>query len=98
MTAYQKIAISLPSRVAENARRAVREGRAPSLSAYVADALEQKSSRDDLIVMLDEMLEETGGPATPAEQRWVDYALAPVRRGKPPARPASLRPRRTRKR
>lgn len=97
MTRYEKIAVSLPIRAAESARRAVREGRAPSVSAYIAEAIEQKSSREDLIAMFDEILETTGGPLTPAEQRWVDYQLSDNRKGKPPPRPASLRPRRKRK-
>jgi len=75
MTSYQKLAVSLPSRVAERARRAVREGRAPSLSAYVAEALDEKSTVDELASLLDAMLVETGGPLTVAEQRAADRAL-----------------------
>lgn len=76
MTRYEKIAISLPLRAAETVRRAVREGRAPSASAYIAAAIEAKSSREDTIAMLREMLEETGGPPTPEEERWVTRALS----------------------
>jgi len=75
MTSYQKLAVSLPSRVAERARRAVREGRAPSLSAYVAQALDEKITVDELASLLDAMLVETGGPLTVAEQRAADRAL-----------------------
>lgn len=97
---YEKIAVSLSLRAAESARRAVKEGRSPSVSAYIASAVEEKSSREDLITMLDEMLDETGGPMTPAEQRWVDYQLAPKRSGRPPKWPASFgrRPKQERKR
>ena len=42
------------------------------LSAYVSKALEEKTGHDDIMRMLDEMLEETGGPATPSERRWLD--------------------------
>jgi len=100
MTRYEKIAVSLPLRAAESARRAVKEGRAASVSAYIAAAVEEKSSREDLIAMLDQMLEETGGPATPAEKRWVEYQLAPKRTGRSPAWPTSGRAprRRARKR
>jgi len=97
VTRYEKIAISLPARAAESVRRAVREGRASSVSAYVAEAIEQKSSREDLLVMLEEMLEETGGPPTPAERRWAAWQVGP-RKGKPPPRPASLAPASKRKR
>ena len=69
MTRYEKITISLPSRAAENARRAVKEGRAESVSAYVVSALDQHGATYDLGTLLAEMLEETGGPMTPAEHR-----------------------------
>lgn len=80
-----KLAISLPARAAEHARRAVREGRAPSVSAYVASAIEQKAKLDDLATLLDEMLAETGGPMTPTERRATDrlLGLATPRRRKP---------------
>ena len=75
MTSTYKIAISLPKHVADRARRAVRRGRAASLSAYVADALEEKVKLDDLSTLLEEMLAESGGPLTNAEQRAADRAL-----------------------
>jgi Arc/MetJ-type ribon-helix-helix transcriptional regulator len=70
-----KIAISLPPSIAERARRAVQRGRAASVSAYVAAALEEKIKMDDLSVLLSEMLAESGGPLTKAEQRTADRAL-----------------------
>jgi Arc/MetJ-type ribon-helix-helix transcriptional regulator len=75
MTGYQKIAVSLPWRAAESARRAVRRGRAPSVSAYVAAAIEDKAKLDDLATLLDEMLAASGGPLTAAERRAADRAL-----------------------
>jgi Arc/MetJ-type ribon-helix-helix transcriptional regulator len=75
MTTTAKIAISLPAALAKRARRAVRAGRAASMSAYVAKALEEKVMNDDLAAMLDEMLEETGGPLTAAERRRADRLL-----------------------
>jgi len=75
MTRYAKIAISLPLRAAETARRAVRAGRAPSVSAYIAKAIEEHAKKDDLVALLDEMLEETGGPMTPAERRSAQQKL-----------------------
>jgi len=79
-----KIAISLPPRIAERARRAVRRGNAASVSAYVAAALEEKIKMDDLSALLSEMLAESGGPLTKAEQRVADRALGvPARKRKP---------------
>jgi antitoxin ParD1/3/4 len=70
-----KVAISLPREVLARARAAVRRGDAPSLSAYVSQAIEEKTSDDDLMKMLEEMLEETGGPPTPEEIHWADGVL-----------------------
>ena len=79
MTSSQKIAVSLPKHVADGARRAVRSGRAKSVSAYVADALEEKVKLDELSLLLDEMLAESGGPLTAAERRAADRALGVAR-------------------
>jgi Arc/MetJ-type ribon-helix-helix transcriptional regulator len=73
-----KIAVSLPRELVDDAKRAVRRKAAKSVSAYVADALREKSKRSeryDLKVLLDEMLAETGGPLTQAEIDWADQAL-----------------------
>lgn len=79
MTAV-KIAVSLPEPLVRNARKAVRTGRAPSVSAYIAQAMEEKAKHDDLAALLDEMLAETGGPPTRAELRQADRALGVRRR------------------
>ena len=75
MSTTEKIAVSLPRRLAERARRAVRSGRAPSVSAYVASALAEKAKLDDLSALLDEMLAESGGALSAAERRAADRAL-----------------------
>lgn len=75
MTTKAKIAVSLPTELVEQAQRAVSDGRAASVSAYVADALEQKSKLDDLASLLDEMLAATGGPLTPEEAAAADEIL-----------------------
>jgi hypothetical protein len=86
MTRYEKIAVSLPFRAAENARRAVREGRAASVSAYVAAAIEEKSKTENLRDLLDEMLEATGGPTTSAERRAARRALGITKKRRTPRR------------
>lgn len=75
MTPKEKIAVSLPGQLVAAAKRAVRMGRAPNVSAYVAEALADKIMNDDLASMLDEMLEETGGPMTAEERRTADRIL-----------------------
>lgn len=70
-----KIAVSLQTELVEQARRAVAEGRADSVSAYVAEAIEEKRTNEDLAALLDEMLAETGGPLSAEEQVSADRAL-----------------------
>lgn len=82
-----KIAITLPPALVTRAQDAVREGRAPSISAYVASALEEKAKLDDLKAMLDEMLAETGGPLTARERAAADAALGVAPEKKPKRRP-----------
>lgn len=71
----EKIAISLPRKVAERTRGAVRRGHAASVSAYDVAALEVKVKMDDLSALLAEMLEESGGPLTAGERKAADHAL-----------------------
>ncbi len=70
-----KIAVSLPSELVEQARQAVANGQARSVSAYVAAALEEKAKLDDLASLLDDMLAESGGPLTARERKAADRAL-----------------------
>ena len=70
-----KIAVSLPAGPVEQAQRAASEGRSPSVSAYVARAMEEQAGLDDLASLLDEMLAETGGPLTASQGRAADRAL-----------------------
>ena len=89
---YKKIAISLPSHAAEHVRREVRAGRASSVSAYIAQAVEQKAKEDSLETLLAEMLAESGGPVTKDEHEWVDRMLGPWKDGKPVVAPRTDRP------
>lgn len=77
-----KIAVSLPPLLVEQARRAVRRGLAPSVSAYVARALEERAKLDDLTQMLDDMLAESGGPMTNDERRETEEVLGIRKRRK----------------
>jgi len=87
MIGFEKIAVRLPRHAAARARSAVRRGRAASVSAYVAAAIEEKAKLDDLATLLDEMLATSGGPLTAAERRAADRALGvPARRPRRGAR------------
>lgn len=77
-----KVAVSVPREILQRAKRAVRHGRAASLSAYVTAALEQKATFDELDAMHDAMLEESGGPMKRAEAKQVDRLLGIEARGR----------------
>jgi Arc/MetJ-type ribon-helix-helix transcriptional regulator len=68
-----KIAVSLPDDQVEAARAAVAEGRAPSVSAYVSEALARRSAEDELLDLLDE--DERELPATEEHRAWARRAL-----------------------
>jgi Arc/MetJ-type ribon-helix-helix transcriptional regulator len=75
MTARAKIAVSLPAELVAAARRAVKSGRAPSVSAYVESALSTQVESDEGGDWIDEMLAETGGPMTAEEEAWAGDVL-----------------------
>ena len=75
MTRKDKIAVTLPHELVVAARTAVREGRAASVSAYVAEAMEQRANAEGLDALIDEILEMTGGPMTDEERDEVDRKL-----------------------
>ncbi|MGH8930312.1 MAG: toxin-antitoxin system antitoxin subunit [Egibacteraceae bacterium] len=69
-----KIAVSLPDDLVVVARRAVAEGRAASVSAFVAGALEEQGRYADLASLLAEMAAEAG-PPTAEDRAWARHAL-----------------------
>ena len=66
--------MSLPDDQVAAARRAVAEGRATSVSAYIADSLAQRQDYEDLTTLLADMAAETGIP-TEEDRRWARTAL-----------------------
>lgn len=69
-----KIAISLPEDVLAAARAAVGEGRAASLSGYIATTLAERQNHEDLAALLAEMAAETGSPSD-EDRAWARRAL-----------------------
>lgn len=69
-----KIAVSLPDEQVAAARAAVAEGRAASVSAYVAEALSRRSIEDELLHLL-EQDEAAGEPTTDEHRAWARQAL-----------------------
>ncbi len=71
--AYRKLAISVPSDLADALAGAVHTRRAASVSAYVAEAIEEKLERDRLQEALDEVWRDR--PMTEQEREWADKLL-----------------------
>ena len=74
----RRITVSIPEELADEALAATRAGRAPSVSAYVADALREKSGRYTLGDFLDQLDAELGPPGPEAEawaKRQLDRVL-----------------------
>jgi hypothetical protein len=69
-----KLALSMPSDVLRLAKKEVAAGRAKSLSAFVAEAVDEKLRRDELNAILDEMDAEYGKP-TKAATAWAKRVL-----------------------
>src|SRR6266545_5733694 len=62
----RKIAVSLPEELVDEVQRAVREGHASSVSAYVTDALRERKTKGSLQELLDELDREYGPPGPEA--------------------------------
>jgi len=69
-----KITISLPDEAVTAAKKAVKEGRASSVSAYVADALarvQREDSAEDFVAFL---VAQHGEPSK-EDHQWADQVL-----------------------
>ncbi len=72
-SSYRKLAVSVPTELVEAVVEEVRARRAPSVSAFISEALEQKLERDRLQEVLDEVWLEK--PMTKRERAWADKIL-----------------------
>jgi len=79
-----KIAITLSQEQVAEAHRAVQEGRASSVSAYIAQALEQATDADALARLIS-LMRADDGPPSAADYAWADAALG-LRRSRSAAR------------
>lgn len=66
--------VTVRQEVLESAEADVAAGRAPSLSAWVDQAMEEKARHDELVTLLCEMRAENG-PATEEEDQWARSLL-----------------------
>lgn len=70
----RKVAVSLPAHLVAGAERAVAEGQAASVSAYVSEALAERAKRDRLVEVLDAMDREHGRPSA-RDRAWARRVL-----------------------
>ena len=70
----RKIAITLPEEQVVEAKRAVTEGRARSVSAYVAEAVAARAESHGLQAYVDALIAEHGKP-TAEDYAWADAQL-----------------------
>ena len=73
-----KIAITLKPEQLAGIHRAVKSGRAASVSAYIAGALERQAREESLAALLRDLIEQYGEPAA-EDIKWAERALAPQR-------------------
>jgi hypothetical protein len=69
-----KIAITLPVEQLARVRLAVRRGRAPSVSAYIARALAQQDREESLAELLRDLEQQHGKP-TRGDKAWARRVL-----------------------
>lgn len=72
-SSYRKVAVSVPAELVAAVEDEMRARKAPSLSAYISEALEEKLERDRLQELLDEVWREK--PMTDRERSWADKLL-----------------------
>jgi hypothetical protein len=75
-----KIAITLPKEELAKVHRAVRAGRADSVSGYIARVLTENARQESLRDLVRDLIAEHGEP-TQQEKKWAKRALPPRRRG-----------------
>lgn len=74
-TRTKKIAISLPGEKLALVRKAISEGRAKNVSAFIATAIEETQASIELKVLVAELISEYGVPSE-ADYKWADEALS----------------------
>jgi antitoxin ParD1/3/4 len=74
-TRTEKIAISLPGEKLALVRKAVAEGRATSVSAFIVTAIEKAQASSELDALVAELMSEHGIPSE-ADYKWADEALS----------------------
>ena len=78
-----KITITLQNELFEEIRALIADGTAASISGFVRHAVAVAlTDAEDWRDMLEEALQQTGGPLTKKERAWADSVLSPRRHNK----------------
>lgn len=77
MTAYGKIAVSLPQWQIDLLKKAVAEGRGPSVSALVSEAITEYDLGDTLEDFVADLVKEFGEPSAEAKARVAEIMASP---------------------
>lgn len=70
----QRVTVTVPAGAVAAAEQAVQQGQSPSVSAWVAEAMEQKARREHLKALLTEIRNEIG-PASKEDTAWARAVL-----------------------
>lgn len=71
----KRVNVTLPSEEVQRIHDLVREGRYPSVSAFVTEAIRERLAEADAHDMVVAVLRQIGGEPTAADRAWVDDAL-----------------------
>jgi Arc/MetJ-type ribon-helix-helix transcriptional regulator len=81
MATTTKITITLPDRQLEEIRKRVAAEDSPSISGFIQQAVRKSlENAAEFRAMVDEALEETGGPLKPRERAWAKKMLTVSKR------------------
>jgi Arc/MetJ-type ribon-helix-helix transcriptional regulator len=87
--ATTKITITLPDHQLAEIRKRVKRRKSESVSGFIQHAVKKSLDNDaEFRAMIDEMLQETGGPVTPKERAWARKMLTPRKRAAKPRKAA----------
>jgi len=80
--ASRKITVTLPDKQVNEIRKRIAARKSGSVSGFVQKAVERSlQSEAEFQAMIDEILEQTGGPSTAKERAWARGVLSPKKRG-----------------
>ncbi len=79
--ATTKVTVTLPDKQIEEIRRRVAVHESASVSGFVQRAVQRSLlNSSEFSAMIDQGLNETGGPLTPKERAWATKVLSPQKR------------------